>query len=112
MCSSQNYRMLEVKRDLWRSSGQHRLLKQDHLQPISQDHVQMAFEYLQGWRHHNFFGQPLPVLGHPHSSTVFPDVQKEPLVFQFVPVASCRLIGHHWKEPGSIFFAPSLQVFI
>ena len=25
-------------------------LKQDHLEQISQHHVQMAFEYLQGWK--------------------------------------------------------------
>ena len=48
----------------------------------------MAFEYLQGWRLHNLPGQPVPVLSHPHSKKVFPDVQTEPPVFQFVPFAS------------------------
>ncbi|NXV35722.1 NEK5 kinase, partial [Rissa tridactyla] len=37
-----------------------------------------AFEYLQRWRLHTPSGQPVPVLGHPHSGKVFPDVQKEP----------------------------------
>lgn len=31
-------------------------------------------------------------------------------VLQFVLIASCPLTGHHGKDPGSIFFAPSLQV--
>ena len=31
----------------------------------------------------------MPVPGHPYSEKVFPDVQREPPVFQFVPVASC-----------------------
>jgi len=64
------------------------MLKQGHLELISQDRVQMAFEYLQGGRPHNTFGQPVPVLGHPHSKEVFSDVQMEPLVFQLVHTAS------------------------
>lgn len=43
---SQNNRMLEFGRNLWRSSGPHPLLKQSHLQTVVQDHVQTAFEYL------------------------------------------------------------------
>ena len=30
-------------RDLWRSSGPTPLLKQGHLEPVAQDHVQMVF---------------------------------------------------------------------
>lgn len=36
----------------------------------------------------------------------------ESLVFQFVPMAACSGSGHHWKDSGSAFFAPSLQVFV
>ena len=32
--------------------------------------------------------------------------------FQCVPTASRPVTGHHWEEPGSIFFTPSHQVFI
>jgi len=71
----------------------------------------MAFKYLQGWRLHNLSGQPVPVLSHPHSEKVFPDVQREPSVFQFVPIASCPVTRHHRKEPGSIPFLSPLQVF-
>ena len=42
--------MVQVGRDLWRLSGLTPLLKQGHLEPVAQDHVQMAFEYLQRWR--------------------------------------------------------------
>ena len=33
-------------------------------------------------------------------------------MFPFVPIASWPVTGHHWKQPDSIFFAPSLQPFI
>ena len=59
--------MAEVGRDLWRSSGPTPLLKQGHPEQAAQDCVQMAFEYLQGWRLHSLPGQPVPVLGHPLS---------------------------------------------
>jgi len=39
-------------------------------------------------RLHNVSGQPVPVLSHPHIKKVFPDVQREPSVFLFVPIAS------------------------
>jgi len=40
--------MIEVGRDLWRSSGPIPLLKQEHLETVAQDHVQAGFEHLQG----------------------------------------------------------------
>uniref|UniRef100_A0A8C0ES58 receptor protein-tyrosine kinase n=1 Tax=Bubo bubo TaxID=30461 RepID=A0A8C0ES58_BUBBB len=61
---------------LERSSGGHLvqcpLLKQGHLELVAHNHIQTAFEYLQGWRLHNLPGQPVPVLGHPHSQKVLP----------------------------------------
>jgi len=36
----------------------------------------------------------------------------EPPVFQFVPIASSPVPGHHRKEPGSLFFTSSLQMFV
>ena len=88
------------------------MLKLGHLEPVAQDHVQTAFGYLQGWTLHNLSGHPVPVLGCPHSEKVFLDVQREPPVFHFVPIASGLVTGHHWKEPGSVLFAPSFQVSI
>ena len=40
------------------------------------------------------------------------DVQREPPVLPFVPVASGRGTGHHRTEPGSVLSAPSLRVFM
>jgi len=95
MMSSQNHRIVVFGRDLWTSSGPIPLLKQGHLEPVARDHVQVAFEYLQGWRLHSLSLQPVPVLGHPHMDKVFPDVQREPPVFQFLPMASGPVTGHH-----------------
>ena len=53
----------------------------------------------------------MPVLGQSHSKKAFPDVQTEPPVFQFMPIASSPVTGHCWKEPGS-GCVPSLQVFV
>ena len=88
---SQNHRMVEVGGDLWRSFGPTPLLKQGHQEPLAQNHVQMTFAYVQGWRLHNLPEQPVPVLGHPHNEKVFPDVQREPPVVQ-CPVTSGGLM--------------------
>lgn len=50
--SSENHRLVEVGRDLWRPSAPTPLLQQGHLQLVAHSHVQMAFEYFQGWRSH------------------------------------------------------------
>ena len=87
--------MGETGGDLWRSSGPTPVLKQGHLEQVAQDCIQMAFQYLQGWRLHNLSGQPVPVLGHSPSKKVFPDGQREPPLFQFVAIASGPVTGHH-----------------
>ena len=103
---SQNHRMVEVERNLWRSSCATPLPKQDHQEQVVHDRVQMAFDHLQGWWHHNLSGEPVPVLSHSHSKNEFPDVQMRPPVFQFVPSVSGPITGHHWRKPSSILFAP------
>jgi len=61
----------------------------------------MAFEYLQAERLHSLSGQAVPVLGHPHSEKVFPDVQEEPPRFQCLHIVSSPDSGNHWKELGA-----------
>ncbi|KFV81554.1 Y-box-binding protein 3, partial [Struthio camelus australis] len=61
-----NHSMVEVGRDLWRSSSPTSLLQQGPLEHIAQDRVQAGFEYLQRRRLHHLSGQPVPVLCHPH----------------------------------------------
>lgn len=41
-----------------------------------------------------------------------PNVQREPPVFQFVPIASSPVSGQHRAEPGSVLYTASLKVFI
>ncbi|PKU47740.1 hypothetical protein llap_1940 [Limosa lapponica baueri] len=43
---SEHHRMVEVGRDIWRSSSPTPLLKQGHPEQVTQDHVPSAFEYL------------------------------------------------------------------
>lgn len=66
--------------------------------------------YLQGWRLH-ISGQPVPVLGQTHCREVFSNVQAAPPVCWCVLINSFLVTGQHWKEPGSVFFPPSLQIF-
>lgn len=54
--SSQNHRLAEVGNDLWKLSGPAFLLKQDHLEQVTEDCVQMAFGYFQGGRLHILHG--------------------------------------------------------
>lgn len=61
------------------------MLKQGYLEHIAQDHVQEAFDDLQGERLHHLSGQSVPVLSYLHSTKVLPGAQREPLVCRFVP---------------------------
>lgn len=71
-----------------------------------------VFQYLQGWSLHSLPGQLMPVPGHPDSKNLFPCIHIEVVVFQFAPVTSFFVTGHHWKESLSILYAPSLQMFM
>lgn len=62
---------------------------------------------IQGWRPHIVSGQPVALLSHSVSEKGFPDSQMEPPVFQIVPVASGRVTGYCWEEPGSVLFSIS-----
>ncbi|TRZ21229.1 hypothetical protein HGM15179_005903 [Zosterops borbonicus] len=44
-------------------------------------------------------------------ATVREAAVREPVKFHFVPIGPASVIGYDWKGPGSLFFAPSLQVF-
>ena len=63
-------------------------------------------------RFHNVSGQSVPVIYHPHSTELIPDVQAESSVFQFVPTPSCSGTGHCWRELGFIIFPPCLQLIM
>lgn len=40
------------------------MLKQDHLNLVAEDHVQLCFKYLQGWRFCNLFEQRVLMFDH------------------------------------------------
>ena len=60
---------------------------------------------------HHLSGQPVPVLSHPHSEKTFPDVHREPPVFQFVPTASGLVTQRHWKRLAPTYFHPPFRYF-
>lgn len=68
--------MVKVGTDHWKSSNPASMLKQGLLKHVTQDFVQMAFEYLLERRFHNLFGQPVPVLSNTHGKEVLPQSYK------------------------------------
>lgn len=52
----------------------------------SQDYVQITSACLWRWWLQNLSGKPAPLLSHTLSKAVFSDVEREPLVLQFVPM--------------------------
>lgn len=66
---------------------------------VAQDHVQVVFEYCQQLESLQPLWETCPSA---HSKKMFPDVQVEPPVFQFVPVALCLVTKCYSEEVGSI----------
>ena len=111
--------MFEVGRDLWRSSGPTSLLRQGHLELAAHGYVQNTFEYFWERLLHSISKNEYLKTSQSNlcQCSVTLTVQKHFLmlratVFQFVAIASGPVTGHHWKDPGYVVFAPSLQVFI
>lgn len=72
------------------------LIKQGLLEPVAQDHVQMASEYLKD-RLSISAWWPL------QKNTAVPDVQMEPPRFQLMPTASV-LVTRHWLKSLSLLY--------
>ena len=83
LVKSQNHKMFDVGRDLWRSSCS----------------IWVTL-YL------------LPLLSYLHKKGILPVVQVEHLVMQFVPNVHCPLAGRDIKESISVLFTLFLQIFI
>ena len=101
--------MVEAGRDC---VGGHVVHTPAQARPLAQDHVQMAFEYLQGRRLHNHPEQPAPVLRHPHTKKAFPDGQREPPVLQFVPIASGLVKTFQPSTPSSFLAIDKIQFVV
>lgn len=78
---SQNHGIVEVGKNIWRTSGPTSMLMQSHLGQVAQGQVQTTSEYLHGWRPHNVPRPPVSVPSHLPSKKLFPDVQMDPPVF-------------------------------
>lgn len=97
-------RIADVTRQFGKSSDTTSVLKQDHLELFPWDHVQMAFDSLQGWRLHYFSGQPVPLLSHSHS--------KKSCSLHSRGIWFC-LWSCHWASLGRAWILlPFLDVFI
>jgi len=68
--------MVGIERDLWGSSSPTSLISQGDLKQAAQDRVQAGFEDLQRRRLHNPSRHPVPVLHHPQSKAVLPQVKR------------------------------------
>lgn len=60
----------------------------------------------------NLSGETMPVLCHLHSAEGLPHVRSGLPVFLSVPIASRPGTEHYWREPVSVLFVPSLQLFM
>lgn len=73
--------------------------------------VHLFFEYLQGWRLHDFSGLSVPMFNHPHKKKKKKSVSLCSDGMSCVSIcafASWPVSGHHWF----IFSTPCYQIFI
>lgn len=71
------------------------LPEQEHLDWVTQEHVQVGFECLQRRRHHSLSGQPIPVFCYPNCEEVLSRIYVESPIFQLAPTAPCPIIACH-----------------
>ncbi|KAK4827068.1 hypothetical protein QYF61_013709 [Mycteria americana] len=131
-----SHRMVEVGRDLLRSSSPIPLLKQGQLDQTAQDHVQLGFEYLQGWRLYKLSGQPVPyliqtsfkylqgwrlnhfpgqsvpMLDNPLGEEKFPNIQSKPPLAQLEAISSCPITCYLGEETDPHLSTTSFQVAV
>lgn len=90
----QNHRMVEVERDLWRSSGPNPLIQKGHPQSTAQDTSRWLLNIS---RHGDstILGNLCPCSVTFTVKEMSPDVQKEPAVCHCVPTGSWHVTGHH-----------------
>lgn len=107
MSSSQIHKMVEVGRDLWKSFSLNLLLRKGYLEPVAQEHVQVAFGDLRRRRLPSLSQQPLLSYLHKESISQWSGGTS------CVSVCTPCLLSCHWAplmEPGSILFAKLLSV--
>lgn len=66
-----DHKVVGVARNLQRLSVWIPLLRQGQLELVAQDHVQLSYKCLQGWRLHNPSGQSISMFEHLHNRHFF-----------------------------------------
>ncbi|KAK4810580.1 hypothetical protein QYF61_007317, partial [Mycteria americana] len=82
------------------------------LHHVPKRHIYTAFKYLQGWRLNHFPGQPLPMLDHPFSKEIFPNIQSKPPLAQLEAVSSCPIACYLGEETDPHLPTTSFQVVV
>lgn len=93
--TSQNHRIITVGRDLWISCCPTKLPRQDHLEQVICERIQVVLEVS---REREIPLPPLetvPVLCFLQHKEVFPSVELKLFVFWFMVNASSHVTGHH-----------------
>lgn len=110
----QNHKMVELGKDLRRSTGLTTLIKKGHLELVVQEHVRRAFENLQGWRHHNLLRKPVPGLWKKNISLqlkVFLTFRQNFLCFSLCPLPLVLLWDTTRKSLGPSSLCPPFKYF-
>lgn len=94
--------MVNVGRHPWRWTHPVPQLREGPLDPVTQDCVQMGFEYLQGRRLYSLSMQPVPVLCHPHIKEFLPHVWVERHVMVSVASHHTHVTSCTWW-PSAVF---------
>lgn len=96
--SLQNQRIYEVGWDHWSHIvWLDSLNREGFLEHDTQDYVQTTCQYVQKRRLCKFLGQSALMVSHSHCK-VFPHIQVELPVRQFLTIASCLIAWHHQEE--------------
>ena len=69
-------------------------------------HIYTVSKYLQGWWLHHFPGQPVPMLDHPLSEEIFPNIQPKPPLTQLEAIFSCPITCYLGKERNMYLLSP------
>lgn len=110
--TSQNHRMVEFGRILWRSSCPTVPAQAMNSRPgCPGPHLHVAFEYIQRWETSKYLWATCASAWFALTVKNCFMMFRENLQFQLVPIASGSATEPHWKEPGFLFFTPVLRVF-
>lgn len=104
---SQNHRLAEDRGELWRKSGTNTLLKQRHLQPVSQDGYWIS---LRQKTLETFWANCASAQSPSQIQSVYWCLEGTSCVLLCIRCSLSTELEHHWKEPDSLFFAPFMQV--